>query len=146
MATIGAMFDDFAQKAGGFDGRAIWKDCTVDMADIVQCTKALYETAAKWCSDLVVQQIAVVLLLTFKLRLVDMSMKEYVHLIWAIEGDRFLRAHNGTLYLYVDGAWRAFSGIFPVSVITRVRLVLQYAEGFLRLLPANTPRTEEGLH
>ena len=74
-----------------------------------------------------------------------MIMKEYVHLIHAIEGDRYLRAHNGTLYMYTDGAWRAFAGIFPVAVISRVRDVMLGAEGFLRTLPARTPRSEEGV-
>ena len=144
-ATVGSMFDGLAELAGGFAARPQLVDKVVDMDDIVQATAAFYAMAKVHLQDLDAQQIAVVLLLTYKLRLVDMSMKEYVHLIWAIEGDRWLRAHNGTLYLYADGAWRPFVGIFPVSVISRVRRVLLNTEGFLRMLPASTPRTEEGI-
>ena len=121
-------FDDLADSGGGFGGRQHCKDVIVDMADIVDANRHMYATAAEYVDDVRLQQMAVVLQITCRLRQVDMSMKEYVHIIYAIEGDRFLRAHNGTLYLYTDGAWLPFSGIFPVSVVMRVRDVLHDVE------------------
>ena len=144
-ACVSGLLDELSDCAGGLEGRPERKDVFVDADDIVDANRQLYRTAAEYLADERAQQVAVVLLIMYRLRLVDMSMKEYVHVIHAIEGDRFLRAHNGTLYLYADGAWRAFCGIFPVSVLTRVRRVLLLVEGFLRTLPANTPRTDVGV-
>ena len=143
-----AWLDELAQAAGGFEGRSGQKDVVVDTDDIVSHNRALYaKVLSKFqrFDDPVASQTAVVVLLVYRLRLVDMSMKEYVHIIHAIEGDKYLRAHNGTLYLYSDGAWKSFCGIFPVSVLTRVRRVLSLVEGFLRLLPAGTPREESAV-
>ena len=143
--SVGSLLSDMAASAGGFEARPDRKDVHHDPDDIVQMTRVLYQKASSWFSDTRVQEVAVVLLLTHQLRLVDMSMKEYVHIIYAIEGDRHLRSHNGTLYLYQDGAWRPFCGIFPVSVLTRVRRVLSRLEGLLHMLPANTARTDDGV-
>ena len=114
------------------------------MEDIVGSTDRLREhVELSWpdaSPDAV--KVGVVLSLVHRCRLVDISMKEYVHILYCIEGGRYMRAHNGTLFLYDNGAYKPFVGIFSVSTLTRVRKVLLRVEGLLRLLGRHVSRTQ----
>ena len=144
--SCAAFLDALGVAAGGFEARPHERDEVVDTDDIVKYTEALRKKVLAMmplaCPAVV--KVAVVLLMTHRLRLLDMSMLQHVGIIYAIEGGECMRAHNGTLYLYSNGGWLPFSGVFPVSTMSRVRRVLLRAEGALRLF-GNAPRTEDGV-
>ena len=51
-----------------------------------------------------------------RVRLSDIFVRDYVGLIWIIEGERYIRAHRGVCYLYhTDGAFEAYTGVPPES-------------------------------
>ncbi len=82
----------------------------------------------------------------YRLRLVDMFRREYALLLWLIEGDDYLRAHDGAAYLYHnDGAFVAYRGIPPESTFGRVKAYLLRLEGLFRLLPRDVKRVDEDL-
>ena len=46
-----------------------------------------------------------------RVRLVDMFMREFVHLLWIIEGPKFMGAHAGNIFFYhPDGAFVPYRG------------------------------------
>jgi len=50
-------------------------------------------------------RLACAALAIYRMRLVDMFIREHALLLWVIEGGQFMRAHNGQCYLYCDGAF-----------------------------------------
>jgi hypothetical protein len=49
-------------------------------------------------------------------RLVDMFMREFVHLLWIIEGPKFMRAHAGNIFFYhPDGAFVPYRGALSLT-------------------------------
>ncbi len=96
----------------------------------------------EWCSTRV--RLASAALALYKLRLVDMFMREHVLLLWIIEGDEYLRVHNGVCYMYDEaGAFQAYKGVPPESTFERVKEFLLHLEGLFRTLPRNTPRNDD---
>ena len=58
----------------------------------------------------------------YRTRISDLFVRDYVALLWVIEGDRFLRAHGGVCYLYHEhGAFQAFVGVPPESTFARLK-------------------------
>ena len=45
-------------------------------------------------------RLAVGALTVYRMRLIDMFVREHVHLLWIIEGEDHLRVHNGICYFY----------------------------------------------
>ena len=141
----GAFLESLGYAAGGFGARPDSVDVVIDEDDIVKhISKLRTDVKAKLGDYPEVLKVAVVLLMTYRLRLLDMSMLQHVAIIYAIEGGDWMRSHNGTLYLYANGAWRPFTGVFPVSTLSRVRRALLRAEGLLKVL-GNPPRTADGV-
>ena len=137
--------ESLGDAAGGFAARPDSVDEVMDEDDIVKHIEKLRADVKAGLGDVPdVHKVAVVLLLTYRLRLLDMSMLQHVAIIYAIEGGEWMRSHNGTLFLYANGAWRPFIGVFPVSTMSRVRRVLLRAEGLLKVI-GNAPRTAEGV-
>ena len=59
-------------------------------------------------------------LTVYRTRYQDLFVRDYVALLWIMEGERYLRSHNGTCYLYHEhGAFEAFRGIPPESTFAR---------------------------
>ena len=143
---IPPFLNSLSAAAGGLSARPEKKDVAVDDGGtaerVLRCQNAVLGAIPDATPGVV--KIGVVLLLTHRLRLLDMSMKEHVEIIYAVEGGDHMRAHNGTLYLYSNGAWAPFSGVFPVAVLTRMRCVLLRLEGLVRLF-RDVPRTSEGV-
>ena len=144
--TPEAFLADLGQAVGGFGCRRARKDVEVDGDDVIQRIRSCRAlvTDAILDAEPGVVKIGVVLLLTHRLRLLDMSTKEHVEIIYSIVGDESLRSHNGTLYLYANGAWQPFNGVFPVAIMSKVRLVLARVEGLVRLF-RDVPRTTDGV-
>ncbi|CAE7236049.1 unnamed protein product [Symbiodinium natans] len=90
-----------------------------------------------------VQHLAAAALTCYRTRLSDMFVRDYVALLWVMEGDRFLRAHNGTCYLYHEhGAFQAFVGMPPESTFSRVKPFLLQLEGMFRLMSSRVERSD----
>ena len=92
------------------------------------------------------RRLACAALSVYRLRLIDMFIREHVLLLWIIEGDVYLRVHNGTAYFYDDrGAFQAYKGIPPESTFGRVKKTLLALEGLFRVLPPNVDRNDAAL-
>jgi hypothetical protein len=63
-----------------------------------------------------------------------------------VEGEEFMRAHNGAAYLYDNiGAFVCYKGIPPESTFGRVKRFLLRLEGLLRLLSRDVRRQDSAL-
>ena len=64
-----------------------------------------------------------VAVLTSQLRFQDYSIREYVLLVWLIEGERRIRSHSGSVYIYHDdGAFQEYRhAVTPESTLGRVK-------------------------
>ncbi len=99
---------------------------------------------SEWCDAQV--RLVCAALSIYKMRLVDMFLREHVLLLWIIEGGRYMRAHDGTCYFYHDdGAFQMYRGVPPESTFSRVKSFLLELEGLFRLLPRDVKRTDEEL-
>ena len=75
-----------------------------------------------------------------------MFVRDFVALVWVMEGERFLRAHGGVCYMYHEhGAFQAFAGVPPESTFARVKPFLLQLEGIFHLLSARVERSDEKL-
>ena len=54
------------------------------------------------------------------MRLSDYTPVEEVNVLWALEGNSFIRAHGGVLFTYHGVSWRKFEGIFFSSALRRI--------------------------
>ena len=82
----------------------------------------------------------------YRLRLVDMFLREHVLLLWVIDGERYIRVHKGICYLYhEDGAFQPYRGIPPEETFARVKEYLLHLEGVFRLLPLDLRRDDTSL-
>ena len=82
----------------------------------------------------------------YRTRYTDLFMTDYVALLWVIEGERFLRAHNGRCYLYHNhGAFEVWSGVPAESTFSRVKTFLLRLEGMFRLMSPHIARCDGDL-
>ena len=101
-------------------------------ANILTRTAALKKFVLDKHPDLSEEMVAlfVAALVVYRMRLVDMFIREHVHLVWVMEGDRFLRVHNGMAYFYHDdGAFQPHKGVPPEATFGRVKRFLLRLEG-----------------
>lgn len=71
---------------------------------------------------------------------------EEIQVLYLIESQRNLRAHNGVAYIYDPvGAWLPYSGLVPPSSLHRVKIFLLQLEGLFRALPPTTARVETAI-
>ncbi|CAE7630170.1 unnamed protein product [Symbiodinium sp. CCMP2592] len=93
-------------------------------------------------SDMLVRAAAAGLTV-YRTRYQDLFVRDYVALLWIMEGERYLRSHNSTCYLYHEhGAFEAFRGIPPESTFARVKPFLLTLEGMFRILSPSTGRSD----
>lgn len=74
------------------------------------------QTHPEWCGRLV--RLAVAALTIYRMRLVDVSLRDHVRLLWVFLGGYALRAHTGQAFFFnaLLGSWHVFAGILPQSV------------------------------
>ncbi len=100
------------------------------------------------CPDLSsqIRHLVVGALAVFRLRLVDISIREEVLLLHLIEGESYLRAHYGVCYFYSQmGSWDMYPGVVSQNTLGRIRAYLLKLEGMFRLLDPTTERSEDKL-
>jgi len=61
----------------------------------------LQKTHPEWPNDF--QRLVCAALSVYRLRLIDMFVREHILLLWIIEGNTYLRVHGGTAYFYDEG-------------------------------------------
>ena len=77
-----------------------------------------------------------------RIRVSDAHLREHILLLWLMQGDRFLRCHRGTCYLYNEaGAFQAYRGCPSEQTVARVKEFILHLEGLLKLLPPTTDRS-----
>ena len=70
---------------------------------------------------------------------------EEVNILWAVEGNSFIRAHNGVLFTYHGFSWRKFEGIFSSSALRCFQAKMMALEGLFRKLGPGTARDGESI-
>lgn len=114
------------------------------VSDTAQCYKMIEawctENNASWSVD--VKKLACGALACFRMRLLDISLREHTHLLYIILGDTQLRAHQGRCHTYdmYLGHWQHYDGLLSESSMDYVKRYLLRLEGFFRELPGGTPR------
>lgn len=75
-----------------------------------------------------------------------MFIGDNIFLLWLLEGNAFLRVHNGFCFIYNgDGAFQPYSGIPPEAVLHRVSGLFVELEGIFRRMPSRTRRDHESV-
>ena len=64
-------------------------------------------------------------------------------LVYIVEGGERMRAHDGTCYIYSDGAFTNFTGIVTEATLMRIGSYMLRLEGLCRLLDGRTTRKDE---
>lgn len=72
-------------------------------------------------------------------RIIDIGLCEHVLLLHIMEGDNYIRSHDGTFYFYDDGAFRIYSGVISESVLGRCKAYLLALQGLFRKLADKQP-------
>ncbi len=117
---------------------------------IVSDTAQCYSMITTWCAgqdvtwSIDIQKLACGALACFRMRLLDISLREHTHLLYIILGDTQLRAHQGRCHTYdmYLGYWQHYDGLLSESSMDYVKRFLLRLEGFFRELPAGTPRQQ----
>ncbi|CAK0879999.1 unnamed protein product [Prorocentrum cordatum] len=107
-----------------------------DDDSILRVTKRLLGTAREHlpgASDELVRVAAAAIPCRF-CRLVDIGLRGHCMLLHLFIGDILIRARDGVLRVYQDGAWQAYNGVIAESVLARCRSYLIYLEGIFLLL------------
>ena len=125
-----------------------------DSAESSSCSTVLQRTSRilhfvrerfpDWSEKLV--RLGAAAITVYRTRYSDMFVRDFVALVWVMEGERFLRAHGGVCYMYHEhGAFQAFAGVPPESTFARVKPFLLQLEGIFHLLSARVERSDEKL-
>ena len=71
-------------------------------------------------------------------RFSEFVIREHVRLLWVLQGEKFLRAHSGVCFLYMDQSWEIFSGLISDVCLEHIQQSMQALEGILHSLPTGT--------
>ena len=61
----------------------------------------------------------------------DAHMRELAHFLYISVGGDYLRANDGHMYLYDDGAFSISTGVIPESLLSRCKIYAHQVEGAL---------------
>ncbi|CAE7561822.1 unnamed protein product [Symbiodinium sp. CCMP2592] len=97
-----------------------------------------------WPEDMV--RLTAAAINVYRTRLTDIFVRDFVGLVWIIEGDRYIRAHRGVCFLYhSDGSFDPYSGVPPESTFYRLKKTLLRLEGLFRLMSPATERSDSAI-
>ena len=111
----------------------------LETARVEGMVEDMYST---WSRDLV--RLAAGALHCYKKRLVDLSERDNVHLLWVCCGGDLVRAHGGVVYIFdpIYGSWNIYEGIVPQHVLHQARRMGLIIEGMFRRFPSTLPRKD----
>ena len=108
----------------------------IDDMGIVAATETLKRyiltLVPTWQNRPIMLQVTLGAFAVFHLRPSDYTPVEEVNVLWALEGDSFLRAHGGVLFTHHGYSWREFEGIFCSSALRRILGKMMALEGLFR--------------
>eukprot|EP00435_Cladocopium_sp_Y103_P017516 s1987_g4.t1 len=83
----------------------------------------------------------------YKARLGDrMFLGDNAFYLWLVEGESFIRVHNGFCYIYNDnGAFLPYSGIPPQAVLVRLATFFAHLEGLFRRMSPGVVRQDNAI-
>jgi len=144
--TVSDLISDLSRR-GRSAADAMDSEVTSDGLEIIQNTsdvrKYVKERRGQWPHEL--QRIAVGALTVYNYRLIDLTMREHVHLLYIIEGEQYLRAHAGQCYMYRNGAFTQFNGVPSQTMLARIKKFFLELEGLFRCIHKDTERTDDEL-
>jgi len=109
-----------------------------------QCATLVAQEMPAVRSDL--QRLAVGALVFYRMRLCDISLREHIHILWVICGDRSLRAHNGQAYHYeATLGWRCVRTKLHDANAQRHQLRLCRSQARSVAMQFRTSRREQNL-
>lgn len=86
------------------------------------------------------------ILAVYRMRLIDITMREHILLLWIMCGQHMLRSHDGSCFFYkFIGHFTIYEGMLPPSIFAYVKQFLLTTEGCFRAMQGNVPRTDEGI-
>ncbi|CAJ1459066.1 unnamed protein product, partial [Effrenium voratum] len=89
-------------------------------------------------------RLCVAALAVFRVRIVDVFMREHAFLLWIMQGNKQLRFHAGDCYLlHHSGAWQQYKGVPPDCGL--VQEFLMQLEGIFRRMPRTVARSPEDI-
>ena len=89
-------------------------------------------------------RLCVAALAVFRVRIVDVFMREHAFLLWITQGNKQLRFHAGDCYLlHHSGAWQQYKGVPPDCGL--VQEFLMQLEGIFRRMPRTVARSPEDI-
>ena len=97
-----------------------------------------------WPEDMV--RLTAAAINVYRTRLTDIFVRDFVGLVWIIEGDRYIRPHRGVCFLYhSDGSFDPYNGVPPESTFYRLKKTLLRLEGLFRLMSPATERSDSAI-
>ena len=81
----------------------------------------IFTVVPDWHNRPVMIQLSLGALAVYHLRPSDYTPVEEVNILWALEGNSYIRAHNGVLFTYHGFSWRTFEGFYrrPLCGVSR---------------------------
>eukprot|EP00438_Fugacium_kawagutii_P027022 Skav232520 [mRNA] locus=scaffold1096:926666:934699:- [translate_table: standard] len=81
---------------------------------------------------------------SYRVRLSDrLFMGDNAFFLWLVEGERYIRVHDGFCYIYNEnGAFLPYTGIPPQAVLVRLATFFTHLEGAFRRMDQGTKRTD----
>ena len=138
------MHDSYAAGMVGFK-----KSQTKDQNSIQHRLSILKEKVTRRMSEQTDEHLVLFVIAALSVvrwRLCDIDIREKVFLVWASEGERFLRVHGGTLWIYNGrGAFKVHEGTLPESTLARVKDFMLIVEGIFRLINPKTTRNQDAV-
>ena len=112
------------------------------LARVCELRQTVVDKYPAWSERMV--RIGAAALATYRARLSDrLFMGDNAFFLWLVEGDRFIRIHDGFCYIYNDnGAFMPYSGIPPQAVLVRLALFFSQLEGVFRRMDPGTRRND----
>ena len=126
IASSAAGFAAWKEKAHTFSTKADQRPKLPppNEAGMVAQTKELVEFVNANCGDWSPwqKQLTTVALGLFRMRLIDITIRDHCHVIWILAGGRLLRAEDGAARVYNSelGSWDVYRGLIPEVVLSAI--------------------------
>ena len=89
-------------------------------------------------SSIKIRKLVTAAMAVYRSRGCDLATREHCLIMHIALGNDHVRAHNGLLHMYTDGAWTMYNGVVAENVMSASRRFLLHLEGlFLYLSSAN---------
>ena len=106
--------------------------------------KRVSEFAPHW--DDYMKRLAIAAIHLYRQRMIDVTLRDHVHLLWIMFGMEKMRAHNGSCYYLNElGQLEQFAGLLPESIFDETKEFMLHLEGLFLLIDPQTKREDGAL-